>query len=140
MGSFRVLSELQGRQTAAPRWVSPASSRCLGVQSPQLSGISYITPLELLKGKIRKPHDLRPFNNNLLHPGPQTNPCLSQHMSRSWISHIHTTSARLTRAPLHFRHLPDEDLCYPPGIGKHVEGGQEAAPWHFPGYSSLCVH
>lgn len=27
MGSFRVLSEAQERQAAAPRWVSPAHSR-----------------------------------------------------------------------------------------------------------------
>lgn len=82
-GEFQVLSELQGRQTAAPRWVSPARSRCPGLQSPLLSGVSYTPPLELLEGKIRRLHGLHTFNSNLLHPGPQTNPCLFQQMSRS---------------------------------------------------------
>lgn len=108
MRSFRVLREQQGRQVAAPRWVSPAQSRAQsqtvpGVQAPLLSGISYIAPLQLLEGKIRRPHDLHPINKNQLHPGSQTNPCVSQHMNRSLDQPYPSPEHQFNTCPLAFQ-------------------------------------
>lgn len=74
---------------------------------------------------------------------PKPIPVYPNTRTGAWISHAHPTSTSLTHAPLHFRHLPDDDLCCPSGTGRNVEVSQPAAPWHFPGYLcylSLCMH